>query len=221
MTTTAKGALAALVVLGALVACDVEAEPRPTSVGDAGEPADPQSDVQRPEATFSPSLIVHDSEVWVSWDLTNYGDEPLLVVNRLPTPSGSGFTPDRVYVFGQEDGRVQLSQRVFPWPDSDRVSFAQAPQAGVLRLLPGETTSGDAAVPLPLERAHPFGQDVGFGPIGLPDPAEEVVFCLGVIPPPFEPALGMDREGAVTTIDHGNESHEAQYLFCSEPTALG
>ena len=235
MTTTARespagtrlGAWAAaltLVFVPVLASCADDAEssdPTGTMVSDGDEPADPPADVAEPAASFSSEVTAGDTEVAVSYHLTNDGDEPLLVVDRLPTPSGSDFTTAQVYVSGQDDGRVLLSQRVFPWPDSDRINYAQAPQVGVTTVAPGETVSADVAVPLPLERRHPFGQDIGYGEIALPGPVTDVVFCLGVIPPPFEPSLGRDHVDGVTTVDHGNESHEAQYLFCSKPTAIG
>jgi hypothetical protein len=74
----------------------------------------------------------------------------------------------------------------------------------------------DLTVPVPLQRHQPFGEDLGYGPIRLPDPASEVTFCLGVIASPYDRSLGLRAGPEGDTIAHGNAAHDAQYLFCSE-----
>ena len=231
MTTTAEHGRAALAVALLLVfalwaagcADSAGGGPDRRPVENGGEPADPPGAAEKPPARFVGRLDVGDSGVTVRYSVTNRGREPLLVVNRLPKPSGAGvrYTPDRGYVAGHGEDRVLVSQRAFPWPDSDRIGFAQPPMVGVTRLPPGASTRAEVTVPLPLQRSHPFGDDLGYGTIELPDPVEQVEFCLGVIAPPFPPALSLHRDDGTEVINHGNAAHQAQYLFCTEPVPLG
>ncbi|MEJ7775390.1 MAG: hypothetical protein WKF72_11335 [Nocardioidaceae bacterium] len=226
MTTTVERLSSGLIVLAILIfptACDADGSAiDASSVTDGGEPADPSVRVDRPQADFEVEIAVGASDVVVTYTFTNGSDDELLVVNRLPAASGASveYVSDIAYITGQDDGRALVSQRAFAWPDSDRIDFGQAPQVGATRVEPGGQVAVELSVPLPLERSQPFGDDLGYGTITLPDPVIDVMFCLGVIAPPYAPSLGLEDQAGVTTLAHGNESHAAQYLFCSDPVEL-
>jgi len=198
---------------------------RPSGVTGGGEPADPDSGAARPNASVDVEVAVADDRLLVDYSVTNNGAHDLLVLNRLPQPAGAGtsYVDDIAYATGQGDGRVQVAQRVFPWPDDVRIDYAQAPQMGATGLAPSGSLDVHLEVPLPLERRQPFGDDLGYGPISLPDPVTEVEFCLGVIAPPYprgvSPTLDQD-DPTLMLLAHGDAAHQAQYLFCSEPVAL-
>ena len=185
------------------------------------EPAEPPVTVPRPDATFTAELSASGSRLQVDYRLTNTGSQPLLVVDRVPVASGAGlrYRPDVAYVTAadQQEGVVLVSQRLFA-PPADGTDAATEPTAGVTRLLPGRSLSGRPVVPLPLERRHPF--DIAAGEVELPGPVEEVVFCLGVVAPPFPAALDLERLDGVQTVAHGLAGYQAQYQFCSEPYRL-
>src|SRR6478609_5832943 len=145
-----------------------------SAVRDGGEPADPTSPAARPDADFSAELTVADDAVRVTYRLVNSSDKELLVPNQLGDENAEydGDT-SRAYVTGA-DGGVVLSQRVFPQPDTDQMSWAQAPKVQATRVAPGETLTGSVEVPRPFVRVQPFGDDLGYGVIALPDPAADV-----------------------------------------------
>jgi len=192
-------------------------------IEDGGEPDDPGGKVDRPDASYDVKVTVDETDVHIQYSLSNDSGQPLLVVNQLPVVAGAGlrYRDDLAYVTGQDNDRVQLSQRVFAWPDTDKKNWAQAPRVGVTRLAPGKSVTATISVPRPLTRSQPFGDDLGYGTIALPDPVKDVVFCLGVIPSPWPLAIGMTEDDGVPTIAHGDASNEAQYLFCSDPKPLG
>jgi hypothetical protein len=192
-------------------------------IEDGGEPDDPGGNGDRPDAAYDVKVTVDASAVHVGYSLTNKAAQPMLVVNRIPAVAGAGvrYWDDRAYVTGQDNDRVQLSQRAFAWPNTDRKNWVQAPRVGVTRVAPGETVTATISVPRPFTRSQPFGDDLGYGTIALPDPAKDVVFCLGVIPSPWPLAIGMTEDDGVPTIAHGDAANDAQYLFCSDPKPLG
>ena len=211
--------VAAGVLPGATDGSDPET-PVDTGITSGGEPADPRSDQPEPEASFRVEVTPDDTSVSIRYRLTNGSSvradpEPAHRLQRHRRRHPADRLRDR-------DGRasVAISQRVFASPDTDRLDFAQLPTVGVSRLTPAGTLSVDLEVPLPLERRHPFGDDLGYGTIELPDPVEEVQFCLGVISAPFAPNLGLVRSDGASTIQHGTPANEAQYLFCSDPVDL-
>ncbi|MGB0099439.1 MAG: hypothetical protein WBP61_04085 [Nocardioides sp.] len=192
-----------------------------STVQDGGEPADPTSPAARPEVDVDTALEVDQDAVRVTYRITNRSDTELLVPDRLADENGDydGDT-SRAYVTGTETG-VVIAQRVFPLPDTDRKDWAQAPQVRATRIAPGETLRGEVEVPRPLERRQPYGDDLGYGTISLPDPAEEVSFCVGVIAAPYPVAIADQARARSPLVDHGNQDAAAQYLFCSETESLG
>lgn len=230
MTTTSRRLAAAVasVLLAATVGGCTDDEPTPagsgstSSVEDGGEPADPAVTAAKPTATFDATVAPQTDGVRIAYTFTNDSGGELLLVNGLPEPSGASvrYTDQLAYVTAEDDGRVLLSHRAFAWPATDRMSWDAAPRVGVTRVAAGQTKKVELTVPLPLVRRQPFGDDLGYGEIGLPDPVRTVRFCLGAIAAPYHPALGLQTEDDATTIGHGNKTHESQYLFCTEPVDL-
>lgn len=177
----------------------------------------PMSAPQPTGTTYDATIEVEADQVVVRWSLSNEGSSELLVVDRVPAAAGAGVSFERgsAYVTPRDDG-VELSQRVFPWPDTD-MTWATAPRVGVTRLAAGETLRGTVAVPRPLTLHHPFGSDLGDGELTLPPSPDQVAFCLGVIAPPLKPALALTATNGVETIVHGKVPFESQHLFCSGP----
>lgn len=213
--------LAVLVALG-VAGCDSSGGSGPSSTPAGGEPDDPPGEVAEPAADFDATIDVGDDAVTVRYTLTNRSGGDLLVTDRPPVQVGAGvrYSPDETYVVGQGDGRVQISQRAFATPDPSRVDFAQPPRVGATTLADGEELSGSVEVPVPLARSYPFGDDLGYGEIRLPDPVRQVTFCLGVLPPPYDPAINKQTEDGTTTIAHDDVSNAGQHLFCSDAVDL-
>lgn len=211
-------AAAVLLVVLPLGGCaDDDKEPQ---VMDITEPAAPVVSAPKPEADADLTVVVGPSSVEVRWRLENTGTSPLLVVDKLPVPSGAGrdWRGDAAYVTGEGDD-VLVSQQVFAWPDTD-MTWEVAPRVGVTEVPAGGSLEQRVVVPLPLERRHPFGADLGDGVVTLPSDPGTVRFCLGVIAPPYPEALSRKRQDGVDTISHGNQAWDSQYLFCSERSEL-
>lgn len=227
MTTTDRRLLvAAAAVLGLLLGgCgDGDKSPGGSEPGGApSDPADPPGGAPAPPATFAADVVPGADGVRITYTLRNDGTGELLVVDGIPRPSGATvvYGPDRAYVTGAGADGILLSQRVFPWPDAGAMGWEQAPRVGVTRLAAGQELRRELTVPEPFVRAHPFGDDLGDGPVALPEQPREVTFCLGVIAPPYAPALAYDERGETPTVAHGNESWAAQHQLCAEPVPLG
>lgn len=211
--------LLGLLLVSGLSACDDGGEGSNGKPA-ASEPADPAGTSTRPAAQFDVQVTPEEDEVQVTYRLVNQGLAPLLVPNRLPVPAGAGvrYLSDQAYVTGGPDGLVQLAHRVFAWPDTDRKTWEVAPRVGVTQVAPGRSVSAELTVPLPLTRNQPFGDDIGYGTIRLPDPVEDVVFCLGVIT--GSAAIPLHEDDGVLLTEHGNSTNSAQHLFCSDPVPL-
>lgn len=166
--------------------------------------------------TYHATIEVETGQVVVRWHLTNEGSQELLVADGIPVVAGAGFRcqRDSAYVI-PSDGSVELSQRVFPWPDTDK-TWVTAPRVGVTRLAAGDTLSRTLTVPRPLTLRHPFGTDLGDGELSLPAAPEMVAFCLGVIAPPLKPALALQSMNGAETIVHGQVPFGSQHLFCAD-----
>ncbi len=221
LATVLRSVLAAVLGL-ALGGCgDGGADDDPPPRAGATDPADPAGGAERPDADFTASVQVVGDAVRVSWTLRNTTDGELLVVDGVPRVAGAGIRYDATlaYVSGRGSG-VLLSQRAFPWPETDRKAWDQAPRVGVTRLAAGEELTRELSVAEPFVRRHPFGDDLGAGPVALPADPDAVTFCLGVIAPPYPPALGLVEEDEVTTIGHGNAAWDAQAQLCADPVAL-
>lgn len=222
MTTTDRRLLAAFAaVLGlTLGGCGADAKD-PAPAGAPSDPADPEGGVADPGLDFAATVRVADGTVRVSWRLRNTTDGELLVLDGVPRAAGAGVRYDATlaYVTGRGSG-ILLSQRAFPWPDTDSMAWGQAPRVGVTRLAAGHELSRELAVPEPFVRRQPFGDDLGDGPVALPEDPDRVTFCLGVVAPPYPPALGLSDDDGATTLAHGNAAWDAQTQLCSDPVDL-
>jgi hypothetical protein len=194
--------------------------------GQPSEPPDPQAKGTAPDAGFTSTVETRGQALHITYELTNRSDGELIVFNRVPafSPSGSMVEdPASVYVIGSgPEGRVQVAKRAFHQLESDKTDWAQTPLIGVTALAPGKALREEFDVPLPLERRRPYGDDYGDGPVKLPDPVREVVFCVGAaraadLPTPAAPPGGSDF-GPV--LGHVPKITEPQYLWCSPPSAL-
>ena len=180
----------------------------------------PSSSASAPEATFDADVKVSDTEVQVNYRFANDADEPLLLINRPGVPAGAGvrYREDAAYVTEDADGGALLSQALFGFPDTDQ-TWASIPDVGVTEVAPGEVVEVEVRSALPLTWFHPFGTDLGTGPMSIPRDVDEVRFCLGVVAPPFpESMTPQTEEDGTRTVGHASA---AQHLFCSDSAAVG
>lgn len=205
----------AVAAVALLASCGSEAV-GPTDDGATRSPA--AAAAPRPPGTsFEAEIQVEGDRLRVRWTLVNGGDTGLLVPDGVPR-RGSGFPDDdrtRGYVTPGAGG-IEVSQRLFAWPDKGK-TLATPPTVGVTRVAPDETLSRQVVLDPPFAVHHPFGTDLGDGPLTLPEPPTVVTFCLGVLAPPFHPSLVLTEADGVETVRHGNVQFEAQHVFCSEP----
>lgn len=205
--TLATAAAAALVALAA--ACT----PGPA------EPPGREPTSAPPQVTFSASVTQEDDVLHVRYRLVNTGTVPLHVLNGVPleeqtlavTPA-----PDAVYVTGRGGHTIELAKRAFDMPDGNKAWEAPF-RVAAHPVAPGQAFSEELTVPLPLHRRHPYGDDIGEGVIELPDGADTVVFCVGVVreawqAPESTPELPIFPHLSSTTTD--------QHLFCSAPAPV-
>jgi len=174
---------------------------------------EPAPNVSRPDIAADLDVALDGGGLAVRYTVTNDGSVPLLVVNRLPRPSGATvvFDDQVVYVVPDGDDRAEVAQRLFAAPADGGVDYAQAPQAGATLITPGDTVSGDLVVPLPLEPSAPFGEEE------LSSGVASARFCLGVLPASVTDAQP-DDDGVVP-LGHGPLA-DRQYLECSDDVAL-
>ncbi|MEU0266293.1 hypothetical protein [Nocardioides sp. NPDC006303] len=180
----------------------------------------PSSSASAPDATFKADVKVSDTEVQVNYRFANDADEPLLLINWPGVPAGAGvrYRDDAAYVTEDADGKALLSQALFGFPDTDQ-TWASIPDVGVTEVAPGEVVEVEVRSTLPLTWFHPFGTDLGTGPMSIPRDVDEVRFCLGVIAPPFpESMTPQTEEDGTRTVGHASA---AQHLFCSDSAAVG
>jgi len=176
------------------------------------EPPDPTPAGAPPVVAFTATVTPGAGALAITYKLINQSPGDLVAVDRLPAGSGA------VYVTGKENGRVEVSRRVFPRRLTDKVSWATTPSAAGTVVAPGESVGASITVALPLARVSPYGNDLGDGEIKLPDPVEEVVFCLGVVPRAAVPAAP-GADGSVVVV-HDSRLAGVQHLFCSGPAHL-
>ncbi|MFI7596702.1 hypothetical protein [Actinoplanes sp. NPDC049681] len=183
------------------------------------EPSDPPATGTPPAVRFTSSVESRGQALHIRYELVNESGGELIVLNRVPAHSASGAPvtdPGAVYVTGAgPKGRVEIAKRAFAMPVTDKKTWAQPAQISGVTVRPGRAVSEELTVPLPLHRHHPYGDDYGDGPISLPDPVTEAVFCVGVLRATDAPSAG--AEAAVVTLPHLSSTTRVQYLSCSPP----
>ena len=204
--------LATVLALVGLGGC-ASARPAPA------EPADPAPTGAAPAVDFTASVQVGADALTISYRLVNHSGGDLVALNRVPAFSSGGAqleNPGAVYVTGAAGGRVEVAKRAFAMPQTDKMSWNHAALVGATVVHDGQPVTEEFTVGLPLHRSHPYGDDIGDGPIALPSPVTEVVFCLGVVPAAsLPPAV---RESL--NVPHLSATTASQHLFCSPPVKL-
>ncbi|MGY0387500.1 hypothetical protein ACWZJV_11065 [Nocardioides sp. WG-D5] len=165
---------------------------------------------------FESEIAVAGDALEVSYRVVNDADIDVYVVDSVPTYANGALQPasaDTVYVLGSGGSRAEVSKRVFPVPDD--TSFAQMPAVGWVRLAAGEEMERDVRVSLPLEAHRPFDDDSA---PDLPDPVDEVIFCVGVLDLRDLYPDGVPAE--VTGLAHSDSAAASQQIFCSDPASV-
>lgn len=182
---------------------------------------------------FNATVQVADQQIRISYQVTNNENVELIALNRVyRTHDGRWQTrPEFVYVVGKDGGRVEIGKRAHAQPNPSNINLVRSPDMAGTVLAPGGTLTEELTLSLPLQRSHPYGNNVGFGEVVLPDPITEIVFCLGVIPGSLAtgyrspvPATSADASGPALTqaghLPHAGDVLDSQHLFCSEPAGL-
>ena len=120
--------------------------------------------------------------LYVQYTVTNGGDVPLTVLDRLPGPESFGgeyhVVPDKATVDVYADGLVELSKRSYATPEGVRL-FRPWELQGT-RVAPGDSVEGEAFTPFPLALVG-IGFDVE--PVGVdafPAKTDRWRFCIEV-----------------------------------------
>lgn len=203
MTTTRLMLLASLLTAGGLVM--------------SGCAKVPEGEREIEGVRFESEIAQTGGALEVSYRVINDADTDVYVVDSVPTYANGALQPasaGTVYVLGSGGSRAEVSKRVFALPEDK--SFAQMPAVGWVKLAAGEEMKRDVRVPLPLEEYRPFDDD---SVPELPDPVEEVIFCVGVLDLRDLYPKGVPAE--VTGLAHSDSTAESQQIFCSDSEAVG
>lgn len=176
----------------------------------------PEGEQEIEGVRFESEIVTAGDALEISYRVVNDADTDVYVVDSVPTYTNDALQPesaDTVYVLGSGGSRAELSKRVFALPDDK--TFAQMPAVGWAKLAAGEEMKRNISVPLPLEEYRPFTDD---SVPELPDPVEEVIFCVGVLDLRDLYPEGVPAE--VTGLAHSDSAAESQQIFCSEPASL-
>lgn len=171
-----------------------------------------------PKTDFEAKLSRVDESLRVRWTITNTGDRPILVFDRIRSGDGV-FDPDAgngAYVTGRSDGTVEIAMRAFPVPKGTEGVVPY--EFTATRLAPGASADGNLIVLLPF-RYRPAAPVRGGGD-PLPDDPQRAVFCLGVMPADGDRLSGA-RDPEHPILPHAQWVVDAQTLRCSDPIDLG
>lgn len=167
-----------------------------------------------PSVEFTASVQLGPEAIDISYRLVNRDDRVLYALNRVfPDDERLPSSPDEVYLTGRPGGVVEIAKRAFDMPPG--FLYDAAAVIGGTPLAPGQSIEESFSVPLPLQRRHPYGNEVREGRVNLPDPIRAVIFCLGVVgtvPPDAPGPLLFHHDTRVTP---------KQHVFCSTPATLG
>jgi hypothetical protein len=165
---------------------------------------------------FDADVAITDADIAITWRVVNGSSLELLIPTLV---SHKGVSPEGEAYVVAAGRNVEIAQRFFDWPDEVE-EMATPPSVGVLRVGPGASDTRTIRVSRSLAAYHPFGG--GFrGYPTLPSRPEDVVFCLGMTPEPYSPALGLEKDdNGVEFARHGRIAYEQQHRSCTEPVAL-
>jgi hypothetical protein len=160
------------------------------------------------------TVEVRGEALAVEYRLENSGQEPVVIVDRLPAVIGmSDMTEDDVdprlaYVGTAGDRTMRISRQVFGLGDDSGNPDVQ-PIVGGTRVAPGQEHEGTIEVPLPVQAKSPGYSTPNFSGRGL-SRSEQVQVCLGV-------TGDLPGEGEFRRVP---ASQQDQVLVCSAPEAL-
>ncbi|WP_157573875.1 hypothetical protein [Nocardia jejuensis] len=188
-----------------------------TSAGGGSEPGSLAGGAPLPvEIAFDADMTSVAGDLAITWRVVNQSNLELVVPTLV---SHKGIAPEGTAYVVPAGDKVEIAQRFFDWPDEVH-ELATSPSVGVLRIRPGTTESRTIRVPRPLTAYHPFGGGFDSGSPELPSDPVGVVFCLGVVPQPYPPALGLEEAGGVEFAVHGRVSYTQQHRLCTDPVAF-
>lgn len=124
---------------------------------------------------------VNDKQLKVRYKATNTGNIDAFIFNRLPNRGAdvSSVGAGKYYLVPTSDGAVEISKRAFFISESGTASSGTQVLPAAMRLSPGKSFEEEFNVTLPLKISHPY-KDVAKLP-AMPNPANKVKFCLGVV----------------------------------------
>jgi hypothetical protein len=186
------------------------------------EPVDPPASGNPPAVGFTATVTVEGQAIRISYQLVNQSPDELIVLNRVPAYAAAGTQkadPNSVYIVGRaKTHTVEIAKRAYPMPETGKKDWGQAARVTGITLPPGQSVSEELTVPLPLQRRHPYGDDFGEGTIALPDPINDVVFCVGVLRKSEAQSVAASGDGV--SMPHLVSTTSMQHLFCSTPAKL-
>jgi hypothetical protein len=166
--------------------------------------------------TFGADVTSIATDLSITWRVVNRSSLELVIPTLV---SHKGMAPEGAAYVVPAGDNIEIAQRFFDWPNEVE-ELATSPSVGILRVRPGATESRTVRVSRPLTAYHPFGGGFDNGSPELPSDPAGVAFCLGVVPQPYPPALGLDEADGVEFAVHGRISYAQQHRFCTDPVAL-
>ncbi|MEO5664634.1 MAG: hypothetical protein ABIR39_15270 [Nocardioides sp.] len=211
MSTTVADVRWLIVVLGLVVVATACSSSSSSSSSSSEPGTSPAPSASPPVVDFSATVTPGAEEIVVRWSLTNRSGDELLVPNLVPDSAGRfSSTANTVYVVPGTDADVELVKKAF---EASGDAGDSLPSVGFTRLADGAVVEEVVRVPLPLSGYSPDGG------ASVPPDATSVVFCVGVVSPPFIASMGFNEHDGIETMNHGVAATQ-QHVFCSEPAEL-
>jgi hypothetical protein len=163
---------------------------------------------------------VGDNQLMVHYEVVNRGATDVFLLNRLPSRGASGFSfgSGKYYLVAGADGVIEISKRAYFLPADSPASAAALALPAATRLRAGQTFSEEFAVSKPFQISHPY-KDVANLP-ALPDNAEKVRFCLGVVQSAGQ-NVREEKLGGETLERLSASAIKNQQVVCSEVESIG